>query len=545
VSILKFNEMTAVASMLAGTGPAAEGRRGGIYAAFFGLEERPFDLTPNPRFLYLSSRQREALSNLRYGLTTPRGFTLLIGEAGCGKTTILHAILSELNDSKNRCVFVSNPTLSREEFYQSLAHGFGLSESAAHSKTRFLEELRRDIEMRFAEGGLTGLVIDEAQSLPYELLEEVRLLGNLETTSEKLLNIVLSGQPELSERLSESSLRQLKQRVALRCELKPFDVSETSSYIAGRLRIAGGLPENIFTRDAVIAIHNATAGLPRTINVVCDNALIGGFAEQVKPVTARIVEEVVRDFDIRRKNGAPEAVEIAAAHANRDEPPAPVDEPMNVQPSLGTLSRIKQRFSFFSLVLMAMMLSAASAGAQGAASPAPAAAEPGASSHGQPPANYVIGPEDVLGIVFWREQEMTGDVVVRPDGKITLPLVGDLPAAGLTPDALRETIVKAAGKYLQDLNVTVVVRQINSRKVFITGQVVAAAAYPIVGPRTVMQLIALAGGLTEYADKSGITIVRVEDGQTRTFKFNYSEVAKGRKLEQNIQLQPGDTVVVP
>jgi polysaccharide biosynthesis/export protein len=161
------------------------------------------------------------------------------------------------------------------------------------------------------------------------------------------------------------------------------------------------------------------------------------------------------------------------------------------------------------------------------------------------PADYVIGAEDVLGVLFWREADMSGDVAVRPDGMITLPLVGEVKAAGLRPDALRDTIQQAAGKYLTDPNVTIVVRQLNSRKVFITGQVATPGAFPLTGPRTVMQLIAVAGGLNEYADGENITIMREEAGKTRSFKFNYKDVSKGKKLEQNIQLRPGDTVVVP
>jgi polysaccharide biosynthesis/export protein len=161
------------------------------------------------------------------------------------------------------------------------------------------------------------------------------------------------------------------------------------------------------------------------------------------------------------------------------------------------------------------------------------------------PADYVIGPEDVLGIVFWRDQDMTGDVTVRPDGMVTLPLIGDMSAAGMTPDALRMQIQTAAGKYVQDPSVTVVVRQIHSRKVFITGEVKTPGAYPLTGPRTVMQLIALAGGLNEFADAKGITVMRSKSGQTQSFKFNYKDVARGKNLEQNILLKPGDTVVVP
>lgn len=161
------------------------------------------------------------------------------------------------------------------------------------------------------------------------------------------------------------------------------------------------------------------------------------------------------------------------------------------------------------------------------------------------PPGFVIGPEDVLGVVFWRETDMSGDVAVRPDGRITLPLLGEIVAAGQTPEALQNQIQKAASKFLTEPNVAVVVKTINSRKVFITGQVARPEAYPLIGPRTVMQLIALAGGLTEYADGDNIRVVRQESTGSRAFKFNYNEVSKGKKLEQNILLQPGDTVVVP
>jgi general secretion pathway protein A len=270
-----------------------------MYGEYYGLKESPFDLTPNSRFLFLSTRQREALGNLRYALGSSKGFTLILGDAGTGKTTLVRAALSELGDTPYRYVLISNPTLGREEFYEYLARSFALSEEARTSKTRFLLDLQQDVEARFAAGGLTGLIIDEAQSMPHELLEEIRLLGNIETAATKLLNIVLIGQPELADRLNDVSLRQLKQRVALRCELKPLTLNETTSYIAGRLRIAGGMPEKIFTHEAVVRIYQASAGIPRTINVVCDNALISGFAAQTKPITVAFVEDVCRDFDLQ------------------------------------------------------------------------------------------------------------------------------------------------------------------------------------------------------------------------------------------------------
>jgi polysaccharide export outer membrane protein len=195
---------------------------------------------------------------------------------------------------------------------------------------------------------------------------------------------------------------------------------------------------------------------------------------------------------------------------------------------------------------MAMSLDAFAQGAgAGAARPQPVPAGATPAAQAALPTDYVIGSEDVLGIVFWREMEMSGDVTVRPDGKVSLPLIGDIAAAGLRPEALRDEIEKAASKFITDPNVTVIVRTINSRKVFITGEVMMPGAYPLTGPRTVMQLIALAGGLTEFADQGAITVMRTENGQSRSFRFNYKDVARGRSLQQNIPLIPGDTVVVP
>jgi polysaccharide export outer membrane protein len=191
--------------------------------------------------------------------------------------------------------------------------------------------------------------------------------------------------------------------------------------------------------------------------------------------------------------------------------------------------------------------------AQGAAPPRPAtpstqpARQPGAAttSTGVPvPTDYVIGPDDVLGIVFWRDTDMTGDVTVRPDGNVTLPLLGDIKAAGLRPTELKDQITQAASKLISDPNVTVVVRQINSRNIFITGGVARPGAYPVSGQMNVLQIITVAGGLTEFADAKNISIIRVENGQTRRFKFNYNEVLDGKKMEQNILLKPGDTVLV-
>jgi polysaccharide biosynthesis/export protein len=199
-----------------------------------------------------------------------------------------------------------------------------------------------------------------------------------------------------------------------------------------------------------------------------------------------------------------------------------------------------------------IVLSAAVAAAQtpAAQSPAPVAPVPqpppqAAPAGVTPPAGYVIGPDDVLSIVIWREKEMSSDVVVRPDGKISLPLLNELQAAGMSPDELRAAIEKAASKHLKEPNASVIVKAINSRKVSILGNVGKAGAYPLTGEMTVLQLIALAGGLEEYADAKGITIMRKEDGRDVTLKFNYRDVVKGKNLQQNILLKPGDTIVVP
>ena len=264
-----------------------------MYESFFGLKERPFDLTPNPRYLFMTPGHREALSTLKYGMVARKGLTLMVGDAGTGKTTLIRAALDAQPGATS--LYLNNPTLTREEFFEFLARGFGLSDEAAASKPRLLQELERVL---LDKGELVTLIIDEAQSLSLELLEEVRLLANIETETQKLLCVILAGQPELADRLNDSSLRQLKQRIALRCELRPLTLTETAGYIAGRIRVAGGDSSRIFTREAVELIHERARGIPRIVSVICDNALLGAFAADQRIVRRQMVLDVCRDFDL-------------------------------------------------------------------------------------------------------------------------------------------------------------------------------------------------------------------------------------------------------
>jgi len=268
-----------------------------MYESFFGFAERPFDLTPNPRYLVLTPSHREALSNLQYAIASRKGVTLLTGDAGSGKTTLLRTAI-EQQPSEVHCVSLHNPTLTREEFAQMLASRFGLSAEARRSKAAMLVELETLLGERHARGEATVLVVDEAQSLPLELLEEIRLLANIEANDHKLLCVIIAGQPELGDRLEDPEIRQLKQRVALRCELRPLTMSETAAYIAGRIRAAGGVGAQVFTREAVGVIHDHARGIPRTISVIADNALLSGFATGQRPVGSALVREVCRDFRI-------------------------------------------------------------------------------------------------------------------------------------------------------------------------------------------------------------------------------------------------------
>jgi type II secretory pathway predicted ATPase ExeA len=292
-----------------------------MYLSFFGLREKPFELTANPRYLFFTGQHREALSNLEYGLSSAKAITVLIGEAGTGKTTLLRAALESERCQQVRAVFIHNPTLTRNEFVEILAHELQLGSTAGQSKASLLGAIEKDLRERRDAGQITALVVDEAQGLSDELLEEIRLLANIEVPTAKLLPLVLAGQPKLAERLNLPQLRQLKQRVALRCQLGPLTLEETASYIVARIKTAGGETTRVFTRDAVRQIHESSGGIARTISVMCDNALISGFALGRQPVDREIVLDVCRDFDLPRKVDAEPDAEGKVARVSQNESP--------------------------------------------------------------------------------------------------------------------------------------------------------------------------------------------------------------------------------
>jgi general secretion pathway protein A len=310
-----------------------------MYEKFFGFRERPFDLTPNPRFLVLTDGHREALGNMEYAIASRKGITLLVGEAGCGKTTVIRTAI-ERQPARVRCVYIHNPALTRGEFVEMLATQFELTDHARRSKTALLVELEALLRKRREAQETTLLVVDEAQSLPHELLEEIRLLANIETSEEKLLSLVIAGQPEIAGRLNEPALRQLKQRIALRCELRALTLRETLAYIAGRIRAAGGVAAETFSREAVMLIHERSRGIPRSINVLADNALVAGFATGQRPVNSQTVTEVCRDFDAPGV-GASVLVQGVANDIAGEEPVAGQADPEgpNGTPVLDTTAR--------------------------------------------------------------------------------------------------------------------------------------------------------------------------------------------------------------
>lgn len=267
-----------------------------MYKSYFKLHTSPFGTSPDPRFLYMMPHTREALACLEYGISARKGFTVLTGEVGTGKTTLLKRALASFNNRRISTAFVFNPRLEVLDFLEFVLADFGIV-AANRTKSGMLLQLNRWLIERFRMEETCVVVIDEAQNLSWELLEEIRLLTNLETSSEKLLQIVLSGQPELEEKLRHPSVRQLRQRIALWCRTQPLTESQTHAYVGERLRLAGaGRP--LFTPDALDLIYRYSHGIPRIINLLCEHSLIVAYVEQVQQVSAVIVDGVAAELEL-------------------------------------------------------------------------------------------------------------------------------------------------------------------------------------------------------------------------------------------------------
>jgi general secretion pathway protein A len=268
-----------------------------MYKSYFGLKENPFNVNPDPRYLYLTKQIEEALTGLMYGIQTRKGFITLTGEVGTGKTTLVNRLLDWLRQRRTRTAFLFNSRMNTSHLFDFILAEFEIS-CESRTKSQQLMKLNHWLLERYRAGETAVLIVDEAQNLSYPVLEEIRMLTNLETSTEKLLQIVLSGQPELEEKLKLPQLRQLKQRITLRCKTAPLTKEQTHAYIAERLRIAGTSGEQIFSSEAMDTVHMYSLGIPRVVNLLCEHALINTYVEQERVVTPKIVEDIAREFQL-------------------------------------------------------------------------------------------------------------------------------------------------------------------------------------------------------------------------------------------------------
>ena len=268
-----------------------------MYKEFYGLRANPFNVNPDPRYLFLTRHTEEALACLTYGIQSRKGFVLLTGEVGTGKTTLINKLLEWLRLQQVATAFIFNSRLNVPQFLDYMMADFGIP-CDSRAKSQILLRLYNWLLDRYRAGETAVLIVDEAQNLSDEVLEEIRMLTNLETFTEKLLQIVLVGQPELEQKLKQPQLRQLRQRLTLRAKTHALTLDETKAYVQQRLRIAGSNGQAIFEPEAIISVHKYAAGIPRVINLLCEHCLVSGFVDQQKIIGPSVVDAVARDFDL-------------------------------------------------------------------------------------------------------------------------------------------------------------------------------------------------------------------------------------------------------
>jgi len=300
-----------------------------MYKEFFGLRANPFNVNPDPRYLFLTRHTEEALACLTYGIQSRKGFVLLTGEVGTGKTTLINKLLEWLRAQQVPTAFIFNSRMNVPQFLDYMMADFGIP-CDTRSKSQILLRLYNWLLERYRAGETAVLIVDEAQNLADEVLEEIRMMTNLETFTEKLLQIVLVGQTELDQKLKQPNLRQLRQRLTLRAKTHPLTLEETKSYIQQRLRIAGSNGQQVFDGEALVAIHRYSTGIPRVVNLICEHCLVSAFVDQQKLVNTGIVDAVARDFDLGDSHTSPPA-------------PPPSQEKFDLMDALKTLSNLAEK----------------------------------------------------------------------------------------------------------------------------------------------------------------------------------------------------------
>jgi general secretion pathway protein A len=318
-----------------------------LYGEYFGLTSQPFSVSPDPKFLYPSPSHREGLAQLTYGIRARRGFVVLTGEVGTGKTTLIHSLLQQLDDGRTHIAFVFTLVTSMKDLLRSVCEDFGLIPLSESQKDLhdYLAQLNQFLLESYRKGDNVALVVDEAQNLSPEVLEGVRLLSNFETSEDKVLQILLVGQPELSARLNRPELRQLKQRIALRYHLSPLNLGEVKEYIAKRLEIAGGRAA-IFPAKTIDAVHAYSGGIPRLINILCDNGMLTAYAMGRQSVEVGMIEEIARDLNLSVGPGRSAAAdaEIIPIKLWEASPPAPAEKSSKVADTAGVKTQPDQPF---------------------------------------------------------------------------------------------------------------------------------------------------------------------------------------------------------